>query len=360
MAIVSEINRSSRRNPVYLQIAEILRKEIAENYEPDDVLPSQRSMVKRFNVSYVTVGNALQELVREGLLIRTMGSGTRVCDRSKIYNGLVAMLTSIHDPFYMSMFANAEKLLRQHRFRPVFFGCNVDYEEEKRAFEEMGHLNEAGLIIYSLFHHKLGSQIAELQRKGIPGVAIHRYIEGFDYVRLDHRMVGSLQAQCVASSHYRNILYIGLDNEGYGQLQAQGFIDGIRDTSLSSIKLTVRNIITGIGEQADQENKKNIAAIVHDVMKKQKLEMIVIFGDRYLSPVCDIIRAHGLTPGKDIALVGADNRNHQGFKYITTDHGLGRMGHDAARLLIERLTKQYEGPPRTFTILPQLVYHEGL
>ena len=80
----------------------------------------------------------------------------------------------------------------------------------------MGSLNEAGLIIYSVFHDRFSKEIAELQKKGVHCMAILRPLAGLDCVRMDHRMVGILQALYVADAGYRKILYIGIEGVGYG------------------------------------------------------------------------------------------------------------------------------------------------
>ncbi len=104
METQSRITRLTRANgapPLYKQIAAILREEIHQDYQPNQIVPPQRELVKRFNASYVTIGNALKELVNEGLVRRTVGSGTRVCSLDTPRRGLVGILTSMLDPFYM-------------------------------------------------------------------------------------------------------------------------------------------------------------------------------------------------------------------------------------------------------------------
>jgi GntR family transcriptional regulator len=70
-----------RRSPVplYRQIEELLRQWIEEgNYKPGDVLPSEPDLESQFEVSRITVRQAIAELVQEGLLERERGKGTFV------------------------------------------------------------------------------------------------------------------------------------------------------------------------------------------------------------------------------------------------------------------------------------------
>jgi GntR family transcriptional regulator len=80
--------RSSRREPKFsLSQAEStkheeLRKKLADSlsssFRPNDQLPSERELTKRFGVSRATVRQALKELVDRGLIYRVQGKGTFV------------------------------------------------------------------------------------------------------------------------------------------------------------------------------------------------------------------------------------------------------------------------------------------
>ena len=351
----------SRVNPLYKQIAEVLRQEIKTGYTPDQTLPPQRTLAKRFNASYFTVGNAIKELVHEGLVTRNVGSGTKVCDPLTARRGLVGILTTTNDPVYLSeIFSRAEAELRQGRFRPILYGGSHNYEDEKQAFHEIGGLNEAGVIIYSFFHDRFVKQIRDFLRQGIQCIAILRPIEGLDCIRVDHRMVGMLQAQYVAHAGWRKVLYIGRDSPEYASLQLEGFLAGASDAGLSSADFRVQSVErteNGVGDMAERRMVEQISELTRTALKKEVPEVVVTFGDRYLLPICEVLRDHGLAPGKDVQLVGADNRNLPRLSYVSVDHRHGQIGEQAARRLIDRIDGKRTGPPCTITVLPRLVKH---
>jgi len=67
--------------PRYLQIKnDILDKIHTGVLQADDRIPSEHKLAKQFSVSRLTVQRAIRELVSEGLLRRTQGSGTFVTD----------------------------------------------------------------------------------------------------------------------------------------------------------------------------------------------------------------------------------------------------------------------------------------
>ena len=66
-------------SPRYLQIKnEILEKIRSGVLQADDRIPSEHKLAQQFSVSRLTVQRAIRELVSEGLMRRTQGSGTFV------------------------------------------------------------------------------------------------------------------------------------------------------------------------------------------------------------------------------------------------------------------------------------------
>ena len=72
----------TRRQPLYDQLVDILTEKIEHECTPGDMLPSERELSERYGLSRTTVRLALQELERQGLVMRQHGRGTFVADRS--------------------------------------------------------------------------------------------------------------------------------------------------------------------------------------------------------------------------------------------------------------------------------------
>ena len=65
--------------PLYAQIKDILRARILDgSYQPHQQMPSESEMIATFNVSRITVRQALNDLQNEGLIFRIHGKGTFV------------------------------------------------------------------------------------------------------------------------------------------------------------------------------------------------------------------------------------------------------------------------------------------
>ncbi|WP_120170465.1 GntR family transcriptional regulator [Thermohalobacter berrensis] len=66
-------------SPLYRQIAYKIKEQIKNgNYSYGEAIPSENKLAKQYNVSRVTVRQAIDTLVKEGLLYKIQGSGTYV------------------------------------------------------------------------------------------------------------------------------------------------------------------------------------------------------------------------------------------------------------------------------------------
>lgn len=68
--------------PVYYQLKNIIQQKIQNGeYEEGGLIPSERELSEVFNISRMTVRQALNQMVAEGLLLREKGKGTFVAKR---------------------------------------------------------------------------------------------------------------------------------------------------------------------------------------------------------------------------------------------------------------------------------------
>ena len=72
--------------PLYIQLKNELLKKIREDYKPSDIIPAEGELEKFYHVSRITVRRAIEELVREGILIKKQGRGTFVKEQKILYD----------------------------------------------------------------------------------------------------------------------------------------------------------------------------------------------------------------------------------------------------------------------------------
>ena len=68
--------------PLYKQLISIIKNDIHNGvYKAGDKIPSETELCQRYQVSRITVRNAINDLVEEELLFKTQGKGTFVSDK---------------------------------------------------------------------------------------------------------------------------------------------------------------------------------------------------------------------------------------------------------------------------------------
>ena len=93
---MGSISRDSKL-PIYHQLYEILRANIVSGeWQPGHMLPPESELIARYRVSRITVRQALEALVNEGLIYRQQGRGTFVA-RPTVAQGLVRIVSFTED-----------------------------------------------------------------------------------------------------------------------------------------------------------------------------------------------------------------------------------------------------------------------
>jgi len=75
--------------PLYKQLVDILHRQVENGkIKPNQPIPSERSLCKKYRISRITVRQSIGELITEGLIYKKQGKGTYVSPK-KVNQGLV-------------------------------------------------------------------------------------------------------------------------------------------------------------------------------------------------------------------------------------------------------------------------------
>ena len=85
------------KRPLYIQLVEALLAQMAEDYEPNDQLPTDKELCDEYAMSRTTVRQALAELEHRGRIYRVQGKGSFVAPaRADAFNPLLDTDFSLH------------------------------------------------------------------------------------------------------------------------------------------------------------------------------------------------------------------------------------------------------------------------
>ncbi|MCL4514183.1 MAG: GntR family transcriptional regulator [Firmicutes bacterium] len=111
-ALVESVSRDNPI-PLYLQIKEFWRKQIEGGaLQPGDQIPTDQELCERYDVSRITVKQAINALVNEGLVIRRQGKGTFVA-KPKLQQDLLKLTSFTEDMWQRGLVPGASLLSKE-------------------------------------------------------------------------------------------------------------------------------------------------------------------------------------------------------------------------------------------------------
>ncbi|GAC1346497.1 MAG: transcriptional regulator NagR [Ktedonobacteraceae bacterium] len=121
--------------PLYYQIMNQLREKIARGkYPVNGALPTERELVETYQVSRMTIRQALSELVNEGILVRRKGIGTFVAPQ-KIEQALSSLTSFTEDMAQRGMKASSRIISFKEIVPDPTIRKTLELNAEEKAFE---------------------------------------------------------------------------------------------------------------------------------------------------------------------------------------------------------------------------------
>lgn len=163
--------------PLYYQLKQWVIEQIERgDLKPGDVIPSERELSERFEISRMTVRQALLELVIEGKLVREKGKGTYVAS-PKINQGLLKLTSFSEDMLSRGMKPGA--LVVDISVKPVFpsilqkLGMNPD--DKLLVVTRLRMANDKPMALEST--HLPLSRFPKLEHQDFNNMSIYQYLE---------------------------------------------------------------------------------------------------------------------------------------------------------------------------------------
>ncbi|MBU7314069.1 GntR family transcriptional regulator [Paenibacillus oleatilyticus] len=193
----------SERQPLYVQIQEHFKQLISSGKLADgDRIPSEKELIARFNVSRITVANALAQLAKDGWIYRIPGRGSFVgrgegASISPQAGGIQAekgvqdtaagvrkmiglLIPSMADYFALRLVQGIVNELNDTGYYLATVLTHNSKEREREAIVELTRMGAAGLIIFPVDAETYNEEILALKMNKFPFVLIDRYLPGVE------------------------------------------------------------------------------------------------------------------------------------------------------------------------------------
>jgi GntR family transcriptional regulator, arabinose operon transcriptional repressor len=324
---------------------EILKEIRAGKYRLGDRLPSEAALCERFNTSRITIAKALQNLQREGVIVRRAGSGSFVeaaKDSGSLQFGLLIPdlgRTEIFEPICKGLMNYPGE-----GSHSLVWGQGVStdgrrIEDAERLCQQFIRQKVAGVFFAPIEYVEGGEEVnlrlmSLLKSENIHIVQLDRSFEnyttasGIDLVGIDNHRAG------FALTSY------------LGQQGAKRIIYAARSRSASTITGRIRGYeeaIRGLNYQykghiffGDVEDKHRI----EDLLAQERPDAIVCGNDMTAAKLMQTLISLGVRIPEDIRMVGVDDVAYARYLPVplTTIHqNCEEIGHMAMMLMLDRI-----------------------
>lgn len=354
--------------PLYHQLRMALLDRIAsDEFRPGDALPSERQLASDYQVSRITVIQALKALEDEGVLERHQGRGTFIAEpaqheeRKFTSDQTLAFLAPVlTDPFIFDIMHGVEKVASSHGFSLIMMCSHEDPVQESNLIREAHKRGVGGVIVYPIQEKVSHPTFQALVQDGYPLVFIDRYYPELpvDRVVSDDQQAAFAITQQLLQEGHRRIAFVTWYETACTSVQDR--ISGYRAALLQAGIDPDPNLVWQdlyVGEKKDGNNAKRLRVLLDEQAPTALVVVNFIVSGYLLSDLAHL----GLHVQKDITIAGFD-LNHPSIHSPLTcpaaiQHG-SELGRRAANFLLERIQNFYQGPARHAIIPTQLILKE--
>lgn len=344
--------------PKYLQVADVLRREIADGvFRDGQTLMTEEELRLRFGVSRQTVRQAIALLEDDGLVDRRRGSGTYVRHGPRRRQGAIhvgVVTTYITDYIFPSIVQGIEAVLTENGVVMNLSATYNDARTERSILERMMDGQVDGLIVEGTRTAR-PAENADLYRhlmeRNIPILFMNSYypeLGKIPHVVMDDRNGGRIAAREALDRGYRRPACMFKTDDRQGQERLNGFLEEIRSRG---IEVPQERMMTfGTEERMTLFSTEEGQAFVR-MLREGGADCVVCYNDVFAVTLMTLLRQQGMKIPEELGLIGFDNAVFANM----AEPGLTTLGHPKeafGSLVAEKLLRMINGQREDSTLVP--------
>lgn len=315
---------------------------------------TSKDVAKEAKVSQPTVSRALggdpriSEGTRERVIeaARRLGYFPNVAARTLITNRthtVGVVVGDVSNLFFAEQLNALYSELQRHGYRTVLFQEGADHMQTGEDVLPLIFGNALDGAIFTT--GQLTSDTPRhLVEEGLPVVLLNRSIEGIaaDCVTADNVGGGKLAARLLAKLGHRRIgTILGPENTSTSRDRERGFLAG-----LEGFDLEIPTKLRRVGLYSIESGHKLCLQLLED---PEPPTAILCGNDVIALGALNAAAAAQVRVPEELSIVGFDDLRSSAWETIglsTVHQPIARMAEAAARMLVERIERTHEGPPR--------------
>ncbi|MEM7719783.1 MAG: LacI family DNA-binding transcriptional regulator [Pseudomonadota bacterium] len=276
------------------------------------------------------VKRAAKELgYRPNVLARAMVSG-----KSRIIGLVVAYLENQFYPVALELLSNA---LQERGYHLLIFTAPNSTDGVEGVIADLMDYQVDGIIAASV---SLSSPLAKRARAaGVPVVLFNRGQIGADFSNVtstNYDGAHEVTTYLLGTGHTRIAHIAGWQGSQTGQERVRGF-----EAALAAVGQKPFAVVDGM-------YKRDVAAAcAHQLLSGTRPDAIFVGNDHMAFAVLDVIRDMGMTPGKDISVIGFDDvpqASWGGYNLATYRQPVNRMVKATVDLILDQVESGLAAP----------------
>lgn len=336
--------------PKYRQLIDYLKECIQKGeLVQGSKIPSENELSAQFSISRHTVRQAVGELVSEGWLNRTRGSGTFVSfkkRRERQESKIIGVVTTYLDDYiFPGIIKGIDNVLSRHGYSMILSHTNNKVEREALCLSSMLQKNVDGFIIEptkSALPNPNLDFYSDMDDNGMPYILINGYYPGceFSYVIEDDENGGYIAAEHLFEQGHRKIGGIFKVDDIQGHNRYKGVVKSHRKRKLS---VDEDSVIWYTTEDMDSLFDFNGRKAL--LKRFFGCTGIICYNDQIALKLMDILKMDGKRVPDDISIVGFDDSElatASEVKLTSVAHPGCRLGEKAAYGLLNLLSHKIE------------------
>lgn len=360
---------SHERQPLYIQIQDyfkdlILKGELKEN----DKIPSEKELMEQFDVSRITVANALTHLANDGWIYRIPGRGSFVSNEiSEIISGqhrqppytaeasdhhaeksatrdsapratrkmIGLVMPVLVDYFALRLINGINRMIERSNYRLQIVQTYNSIERETEAILDLIEQGAAGLIIFPCDAETYNEEILALKLKGYPFVLIDRYFPGVEtnIVRSDGFLGGKLAVDYLWDLGHRDIAICSDSPLSTITVEERinGYMEALKQKQAMINPALILTDFTVDYQGIDQEHP------LYRFIKNRMATAFIALNGRLGLHLYGVCKQIGLKVPEDVSILTFDDPSPEldefgSFSHISQSEGV--MGEEAAKILL--------------------------
>lgn len=298
-----------------------VQRYLLQSFEAGDLLPNERELSSKLNISRYSAAKALNEMALRGVVSRERGRGSYLTMGRGSENGgpktsrtVMLLVADEFDSFLtFHLLKGAEKSLREQGFDLAMRGFHGEIALEQANLAELENGTFAGAIVTPYENPRINAQLTRLVQKGCPLVLIDRHPPDFKgcWVEIDHEAAAFEATQYLVRKGHKRIAHLTLGDFHRRETESisareNGFRRAMAEAGLSVPEGYIQ------AQSLEQRQGGDIRYAVYSgmhrlLMQAEKPTAVVLLNDAFAPGAMEATINHGLSVPGDISFIGIDD-----------------------------------------------------